>query len=138
MPKKILPASRVAIPYVSYFSRHFPDHISQISFRLSTVFTLPPDHPPPQDLESLTNTTISAQRGPPDCHPPQPWKPVGEAPLVDGINYLRRIKGDIRVPARHCGRVSCSWAAGIFVCNDVSFSLVPPLLISVHHFLALF
>ncbi|KAH7407293.1 hypothetical protein BKA64DRAFT_742946 [Cadophora sp. MPI-SDFR-AT-0126] len=57
-------------------------------------------------------------RGPPDCHPPQNWKPVGEAPLKDGIAYLRHIKGDIRFNARTCTRVSCSWNAGIFLCND--------------------
>ncbi|KAK0100755.1 hypothetical protein ONS95_007205 [Cadophora gregata] len=72
------------------------------------------------DAVNIASTSLESRnpRGPPDCHPPQNWKPVGEAPLLDGIDYLHRIKGDIRFSARSCGRVSCSWNAGIFLCND--------------------
>ncbi|PVH83871.1 hypothetical protein DL98DRAFT_529159 [Cadophora sp. DSE1049] len=63
------------------------------------------------DIAETTSTSLESRnpRGPPDCHPPQNWKPVGEAPLKDGINYLRHIKGDIRFYARTCTRNYMEW-----------------------------
>lgn len=42
----------------------------------------------------------------------------------EGIRYLRGVRGQPHEgPSGKCGRVSCSWGAGIWWCNDVSIVL---------------
>lgn len=43
----------------------------------------------------------------------------------NGIDYLRNIRGKVHLRAgpAGCDRVSCSYGAAVYMCNDVSFSL---------------
>lgn len=48
--------------------------------------------------------------------------------IDEGVRHLRDLKTHIKPKngpgPNNCGRVSCSWAAGIYWCNDVCFSLL--------------
>lgn len=52
------------------------------------------------------------------------WPRTGAGPIYDGINYLRRVPGRPANDAGpgNCGRVSCSYDAAIWWCNDVRYS----------------
>lgn len=53
------------------------------------------------------------------------WPTTARARIVEGIAYLRRVGGKPRLRAGpgRCSRVSCSWNAAIYWCNDVSRQL---------------
>ncbi|EZF32346.1 hypothetical protein H109_07966 [Trichophyton interdigitale MR816] len=46
--------------------------------------------------------------------------------IRDGIKYLNGLKGKCKAPPRTCTRVSCSWKAGIYLCNDNLHSVSVP------------
>lgn len=50
------------------------------------------------------------------------WTAISTGEIAKGISYLRRVGGQPRMGAGPgtCARVSCSWNAAIFWCNDVS------------------
>lgn len=50
------------------------------------------------------------------------WPTTARARIVEGISYLRRVRGkpSLRAGPGRCSRVSCSWNAAIYWCNDVS------------------
>ena len=53
------------------------------------------------------------------------WPGTNRGPIVDGIRYLRRTNGrptEGPGPGK-CSRVSCSYNAAIYWCNDVSSSI---------------
>ncbi|KAK0622456.1 hypothetical protein B0T14DRAFT_494110 [Immersiella caudata] len=54
------------------------------------------------------------------CDWPPGWGNAQYNHIMDGIAYLRGISGDCRAPPGpgNCGRVSCSWGAAIYYCND--------------------
>lgn len=56
-----------------------------------------------------------------DCIPVagQPWDKAQKQYIQDGIKYLNKVKGSCGAPVNKCVRVSCSWIAGIYLCNDV-------------------
>ncbi|KAH8673767.1 hypothetical protein BX600DRAFT_433381 [Xylariales sp. PMI_506] len=47
--------------------------------------------------------------------------------IADGVQYLKSIGGQCQVPAgpRKCARVSCSYDAGIWLCNDNTWNIEP-------------
>lgn len=56
------------------------------------------------------------------------WPKAREVPIINGIQYLRRVKGRPYAgpgPAK-CGRVSCSYNSAIWWCNDVSGNTSKP------------
>jgi len=63
-----------------------------------------------------------------DCGPgPNQWDPADIEQIAMGIQYLSGLAGK---PGNgpgpgNCGRVSCSWGASIWWCNDVSISNLP-------------
>ncbi|KAK0741605.1 hypothetical protein B0T21DRAFT_283269 [Apiosordaria backusii] len=86
------------------------------------------------------NVSFTRGMSPPPAHPaaaslyqlPKPesyncfgrWKPCGWADVYWGYTYLRRLPAEPR-PRNgpgpgNCGRVSCSWNAAIWWCNDNS------------------
>ena len=57
----------------------------------------------------------------PVCNPrPNVWLPCAEWDVTDGIGYLRRVKGKavLSPGPSSCARVSCSYNAAIWWCND--------------------
>lgn len=40
--------------------------------------------------------------------------------IMEGITYLNRLGHRINVGGRACSRISCSYDASIYLCNDVS------------------
>ncbi|KFZ13516.1 hypothetical protein V501_03672 [Pseudogymnoascus sp. VKM F-4519 (FW-2642)] len=62
------------------------------------------------------------------CYPiaGQPWQPARLSALHDGANYLAA-KGDVRIrqAGKSCGRISCSYSGGIFICNDNTWEVSP-------------
>jgi hypothetical protein len=62
-----------------------------------------------------------------------PWDKANLRRIREGSNYLRALKGIAHLPAdtkTYCGRVSCSYNAAIFFCNDVSCFSPPQYLMS--------
>lgn len=51
------------------------------------------------------------------------WRSCRDATIQSGISYLRKLKGrpGASPGPGACGRVSCSYDAAIWWCNDVSF-----------------
>ena len=49
----------------------------------------------------------------------QPWVSASEYWISQGIDYLNGL-GRCGVNPTSCVRLSCSWGAGIYLCNDVS------------------
>ncbi|KAH6681849.1 hypothetical protein B0J14DRAFT_680008 [Halenospora varia] len=54
-----------------------------------------------------------------------PWEPAQEARIREGINYLRGLNGVCWVDRIHCTRISCSYDAGIYLCNDNDYPIQP-------------
>ncbi|POR37950.1 Uncharacterized protein TPAR_01853 [Tolypocladium paradoxum] len=77
-----------------------------------------------RDLEKRTDFTGSQVVCSQDL-----YGPIGEDPYHDGINYLRGHSGQPHLPPgpQACGRVSCSYGTGIYICN---FTLEDKYLIS--------
>ncbi|PVH69215.1 hypothetical protein DL98DRAFT_626085 [Cadophora sp. DSE1049] len=48
----------------------------------------------------------------------QSWDKARKHYIEDGINYLNHVKAWCHAPANSCVRVSCSWRAAIYLCND--------------------
>ncbi|KAL4778227.1 hypothetical protein BJX76DRAFT_362933 [Aspergillus varians] len=56
------------------------------------------------------------------CFDQTQWNPAGYLPIEQGIDYLRGLSGrpGMRAGPAACGRVSCSWGAAIWWCNDAN------------------
>ncbi|KAL3489206.1 hypothetical protein BJX62DRAFT_209728 [Aspergillus germanicus] len=56
------------------------------------------------------------------CYDQTPWEPAGYHAINEGIAYLRGLSGrpGMRAGPSACGRVSCSWNAAIWWCNDAN------------------
>ncbi|KAK3494250.1 uncharacterized protein B0T23DRAFT_104128 [Neurospora hispaniola] len=50
------------------------------------------------------------------CGAPRSWATLSA--IHDGVSYLYGLKGQPRLGANKCSRVSCSWNSAIVVCND--------------------
>lgn len=51
------------------------------------------------------------------------WRGAVTGEIKKGIDYLRRVGGKPRLDSGKCSRVSCSWNAAIWWCNDVRLSV---------------
>ncbi|KAL2064157.1 hypothetical protein VTL71DRAFT_4651 [Oculimacula yallundae] len=57
---------------------------------------------------------------------PAPWQVVQRFPVLDGINYLKSLGGSsCGCDAHTCCRISCSWDAAIYLCNDNDYHIGP-------------
>ncbi|KUJ16077.1 uncharacterized protein LY89DRAFT_783297 [Mollisia scopiformis] len=61
------------------------------------------------------------------CCPIAAWGWTGAIQVIieDGIDYLNHVQARCGVGARSCVRVSCSWNAGIYLCNDNYYGIFP-------------
>ncbi|CZT48239.1 uncharacterized protein RSE6_08909 [Rhynchosporium secalis] len=57
--------------------------------------------------------------------PGQKWYEATESTIQDGIKNLRKLNGVCLILAQNCHRISRSWDAGIYVCNDNPFEARP-------------
>ncbi|KAH7360789.1 hypothetical protein BKA65DRAFT_547502 [Rhexocercosporidium sp. MPI-PUGE-AT-0058] len=55
----------------------------------------------------------------------QNWNEADGPAVIDGINYLRRGNKMCNIGAQSCGRVSCSWDAAIYLCNNNPHPISP-------------
>lgn len=65
---------------------------------------------------------MSVQVGPPACNINTPHY-TGQAlasAIQDGANYLNSLGGQVSVGSHQANRVSCSYASGVYVVNNVS------------------
>ncbi|KAH6664639.1 hypothetical protein B0J14DRAFT_661226 [Halenospora varia] len=55
------------------------------------------------------------------------WYPAQTYYIDDGINYLSHFHGrcDIGPGPGNCGRISCSYSSGIYLCNDNDYWISP-------------
>ncbi|CAG8953013.1 hypothetical protein HYFRA_00003205 [Hymenoscyphus fraxineus] len=79
-------------------------------------------------LENLTLSTrdVSETRdisGPPLCL--DRWGFANVARILQGVAYLRYHGGGCGVKALKCARISCSYDAAIYLCNDNEFGIAP-------------
>jgi hypothetical protein len=59
-------------------------------------------------------------RQPINCNTPGfDWMPALFEPIHQGYYYLRGLNGSGGIGNKGCGRVSCSYDSGIWICNDV-------------------
>ncbi|KAK0748476.1 hypothetical protein B0T21DRAFT_420413 [Apiosordaria backusii] len=71
---------------------------------------------PPPDAASLEPSTESDGF---KCG--DPWYQCSQAAIVSGAQYLQGVKSDppkMGTGPSNCGRVSCSWASSIWMCNN--------------------
>ncbi|KAL5332938.1 hypothetical protein BJX70DRAFT_404045 [Aspergillus crustosus] len=56
------------------------------------------------------------------CYDQTPWNPADYFATNDGVAYLRGLGGrpGMKAGPGACGRVSCSWKAAIWWCNDAN------------------
>ncbi|KUJ23864.1 uncharacterized protein LY89DRAFT_726918 [Mollisia scopiformis] len=62
---------------------------------------------------------------PPLCYPVQDWGRAETAPINTGIRYLNQVQALCGVGANSCVRVSCSYRAAIYLCNDNDYGITP-------------
>ncbi|KAE8449436.1 hypothetical protein EG329_008044 [Mollisiaceae sp. DMI_Dod_QoI] len=55
----------------------------------------------------------------------QNWQRAQTSHIKEGISYLDGFKGLCGVPASTCVRISCSYNAGIYLCNDNNYGITP-------------
>ncbi|KUJ23865.1 uncharacterized protein LY89DRAFT_744404 [Mollisia scopiformis] len=55
----------------------------------------------------------------------QDWSFCNAATIQDGINYLDNFDGLCGVPGTTCVRISCSYNAAIYLCNDNAYGITP-------------
>lgn len=58
------------------------------------------------------------------CGEPRGWAAVDT--IKDGLKHLYGVEGEPRNSPKSCGRVSCSYGAAIYWCNDVSIPCFSP------------
>lgn len=76
-----------------------------------------------------TGTSIHVDFTGAKVHCGSPWKDCSTDKIKDGANYLRGVGGlpSLAGGPGECTRVSCSYGAAIWWCNDVTMSpLLPP------------
>ncbi|KAK3505401.1 hypothetical protein B0T13DRAFT_456302 [Neurospora crassa] len=89
--------------------------IDDLSTSVNTTTLLATRNPDPADRDQAT------YRGPYTytthyCGAPRTWATLSA--IHDGQSYLYGLKGQPRLGANKCSRVSCSWNSAIVVCND--------------------
>lgn len=76
---------------------------------------------------SVAERSVLEARGDVNCRGQADWAEANLDPIYDGIKYLRKVKGQTNTAGnKHCDRVSCSYSASIWLCNDVSAVLFRP------------
>lgn len=72
------------------------------------------------EASTITRRTVDFSGGNFFCGGPWPYAYM--AAYWEGLDYLYNIMGQVRVPPgpRMCSRVSCSYDAAVWICNDVS------------------
>ncbi|EAQ84399.1 predicted protein [Chaetomium globosum CBS 148.51] len=70
------------------------------------------------EASTVTRRTVDFSGGNFFCGGPWPYAYM--AAYWEGLDYLRSIMGQVRVPPgpRMCSRVSCSYDAAVWICND--------------------
>lgn len=109
--------------------------IQEIHAQMKTIY---PDFDPAALNAAKNSTTRSddldftfklTPRGgkllPPICCPIRDWKQAGGGPIDEGIFHLNNVGGTCGVDAKSCSRISCSWGAAIFLCNDNDYGITP-------------
>ncbi|KAH6842263.1 hypothetical protein B0I37DRAFT_194902 [Chaetomium sp. MPI-CAGE-AT-0009] len=73
---------------------------------------------PEATTPTIARRTADFSRGSYYCGGPWPYAHM--AAYWEGLRYLRSITGEVRVPPgpRMCSRVSCSYGAAVWICND--------------------
>ncbi|KAI7363522.1 hypothetical protein KC354_g6418 [Hortaea werneckii] len=72
-----------------------------------------------KNTPSKTDSAKRAEISPPLCNDDLGGQRYARtAILSNGADYLKGLSGVLRQPARSCGRVSCSYDAGVTFCND--------------------
>lgn len=73
----------------------------------------------PENFEKRAYYTIKV---PEICNNAKRWSYTTSSGIRDGIDYLNKLSGTAHLGAgpNTCGRVSCSYGAAIWWCNDVS------------------
>ncbi|CAL3968828.1 unnamed protein product [Diplocarpon coronariae] len=56
----------------------------------------------------------------------QKWSSAERPVVQNGIIFLNAVKASCSAGPKNCVRVSCSWDAGIFLCNDRDTELISP------------
>lgn len=92
-------------------ARHDPDFEAKMLKRADDV----------APTSSLAERSVLEARGSVSCTAQAQWAEANLDPIYDGIKYLRKVKGQTNIAGnKHCDRVSCSYSASIWLCNDVS------------------
>ncbi|KAI7183849.1 hypothetical protein KC363_g8017 [Hortaea werneckii] len=72
-----------------------------------------------KNTPSKTDSAKRAEISPPLCNDDLGGQRYARtAILSNGADYLKGLSGVLRQPPRSCGRVSCSYDAGVTFCND--------------------
>ncbi|KAI6837752.1 hypothetical protein KC332_g4955 [Hortaea werneckii] len=72
-----------------------------------------------KNTPSKTDTAKRAEISPPLCNDDLGGQISARTIYLDrGASYLQGLSGNCRQPPRSCGRVSCSYGAGVTFCND--------------------
>ncbi|KAK3322866.1 hypothetical protein B0H66DRAFT_216165 [Apodospora peruviana] len=89
---------------------------------------------PSNEVERALSTRSRIDRRWVNCNN---WPLAERSRLQEGINYLRGVGGrPTNGPGPgNCGRVSCSWHAAIWWCNDVSFQSFSLLVDTCRHYI---
>ncbi|RMZ00278.1 hypothetical protein D0860_08042 [Hortaea werneckii] len=80
-----------------------------------------------KNTPSKTDTAKRAEISPPLCNDELGGQRDARTFYLDrGASYLQGLSGNCRQPPRSCGRVSCSYNAGVTFCNDGNNDVVVP------------
>jgi hypothetical protein len=90
-------------------ARHDPDFAAKVLKRAA-------DDAP----TTLAERSVLEARADVNCKAQAQWAETRLVRIDEGIKYLRNVKGQTNIGPRKCDRVSCSYSASIWLCNDVS------------------
>ncbi|KAI6914266.1 hypothetical protein KC318_g765 [Hortaea werneckii] len=80
-----------------------------------------------KNTPSKTDTAKRAEISPPLCNDDLGGQRYARTRILsNGADYLKGLNGNCRQPPRSCGRVSCSYDAGISFCNDGNNDIYVP------------
>ncbi|KAI6791475.1 hypothetical protein KC360_g8362 [Hortaea werneckii] len=80
-----------------------------------------------KNTPSKTDSAKRAEISPPLCNDDLGGQRYARTKILsNGADYLKGLSGNCRQPPRSCGRVSCSYDAGISFCNDGNNDIYVP------------